>query len=93
MIINIYKHNNIFYYLLYIFYYIIYISYYTIINIFISNIISSVWRDDVYNYLSVEKSKQDPTIAELVAAPLGHAARKYVHTTKHSNCSHCDAAT
>lgn len=69
MIINIYKHNNIFYYLLYIFYYIIYISYYTIINILFGNIISSVWKDDVYNYLSVEKSKQCPTIAELVTAP------------------------
>ena len=44
MIINIYKHNNIFYYLLYIFYYIIYISYYTIINLLFGNIISSVWK-------------------------------------------------
>ena len=69
MIINIYKHNNIFYYLLYIFYYIIYISYYTIINVLFGNIISSVWKDDVYNYLSVEKSKQIHTSVELVTAP------------------------
>ena len=71
MIINIYKHNNIFYYLLYIFYYILYISYYTIINVLFGNIISSVWKDDVYNYLSVEKSKSVHSITEPVAAPLG----------------------
>ena len=84
-------------YTIYTIYTIIY-NIYNIYNIYIiihiiSIIISSVWKDNVYNYLSVEKSKQVSTIAELVAAPLGHAARKYDHTAKHSNCSNCDAAT
>ena len=55
----------LYYIVLLLYYIILLLTYLLVIFIF------SVWKDDVYDYLSVEKSKQVPTIAELVAAPLG----------------------